>query len=1115
MLVNPLKAQQPIREGVRPDEMADLVVIALTTSPTYPLPGEAVSVEIKVRNQANHLERNVVVTLFVGDQQLASKSIDIEAGGTATIQMPWTASLSGTYTLTAVVDSEQKLTERERLDNVISVEVVVAAQPPVEADFTVLDLDVVSVPERPAVLRATVRNNGAVTAQAPIVLRAGSRVVAVRSVGPIEPGDSVIVEVLWGEQFPITRVSAEVNPRARTVEKVTEDNILERELRPSVDLRVEGLSIYAAQFESTRPRQITVNFRIANAGREAVTTPFRTSIFPGVVTQTGLDTFYVTTHVLPVGKIAYVSHTIVVPVSEFDVRVEVDADHIITEADEANNVATSHFKNPTPDVGRWVSIGPRRITGSKDHGYAWNDAVGRLSAIAIHPKSPATIYVGARGAGVWKTIDGGTSWQPIADIATLNIAALAIDPSAPSRVYFVTEHEGVFRSEDAGISWIQISDDDLSAIVHGGIFLVNPTNSNVLYLASSNGVYRSRDGGVTWRNPVLSEGQATGLVMDPSNPSRLYAAIRNETTAGRTGIYETTDGGTNWRKLTGCPGGSLPTVPAETVIWLALSKGRLYASFKTPSGWTLYRTTDISCSIGGRQERQWEKEWSPTGKVGGEDIHSILWSGMWVDPTDPEYVYLGGTYFWRSTDSGANFELTSGSGSPANSAHVDHHAFAADPLSPKIIYTLNDGGIYRSSDRGKSGTWKFIGEGIANVEFYDHAAAVTQPNLVIGGTQDDGTIKYDGSSTVWKMIRGGDGATVDIDPTNAQILYSMVQYASSIAKSKDGGSFTGLAKNLPTGPACFNLHYQVHPGMPSTLLASCNVLWRTTTSEPPGDWKMIFTPPSGNMLRSAVDATINLYYAGSSYGRLYAGPGGTSWPTVFIHPTAKGITDIEVDLDDPITVYASFSGTSSGRVYRLRRSSPTPTTMAAVDMTSDLPTGLSVRTLAIDRMRELTVYAGTQKGVYRGRSTDGGTTWHWRSYNNGLPFADIRDLEVHPITGVMRAATFGRSAFEVNTDFPIGSLIAAEGKITLLRVHDVGTGYGPKTDFINVEVVIKFDGEPNKAFGFQLRNDANEGAHRGMLDRLRDAFNRDRRVRIDYVRTGLQNGRIQRVMNLP
>jgi hypothetical protein len=153
--------------------------------------------------------------------------------------------------------------------------------------------------------------------------------------------------------------------------------------------------------------------------------------------------------------------------------------------------------------------------------------------------------------------------------------------------------------------------------------------------------------------------------------------------------------------------------------------------------------------------------------------------------------------------------------------------------------------------------------------------------------------------------------------------------------------------------------------------------------------------------------------------------------------------------------------------------------------------------------------------VYRGRSIDGGKTWFWVAYANGLPPADVRDLEVHPGTGVMRAATYGRSAYEVHTDAPIGSLLAAQGKLTFLRVHDVGTGFGPPIDSIDGEVVARLDSDPRKAFGFQLRKDAGEADHRGMLDVLRDGFTSSRLVRIEYVRTGLRHGRIVRVVHLP
>ena len=117
-----------------------------------------------------------------------------------------------------------------------------------------------------------------------------------------------------------------------------------------------------------------------------------------------------------------------------------------------------------------------------------------------------------------------------------------------------------------------------------------------------------------------------------------------------------------------------------------------------------------------------------------------------VDPVNPDIAYLGGVYFFRSTDGGKNFERTDG-------PHVDHHGFAVHPTDSKIIYVAGDGGIYRSSDHGKAGTWTFIGEGIGNVEFYDIANAVTDPSLVIGGTQDKGTLQYDGSRPVWTRIR--------------------------------------------------------------------------------------------------------------------------------------------------------------------------------------------------------------------------------------------------------------------------------------------------------------------------------------------------------------------------
>jgi photosystem II stability/assembly factor-like uncharacterized protein len=1097
LFVGRIEAQQPrAQEGVRPDEMADLVAVAMTPSILFPLPGETLDIAVVVRNQATHSQSNVLVAFFAGRLRVAEKPINLKSGETATVHFSWKATGDGKVPLTAQVDPDFKFIERDRSDNLVSADVVVSRRSSSEVDLALLGIESVQTLDESTLARVQVRNNGKAAAKVPLVIRREKQIIDVRSV-EVAANTTITVEIpLPALQFP-TQLSAEINPRYRSSEKLPSDNTLVKDLRPAVDLRVEGLSVLATQFERSRPRQVTISFRVVNAGTSAINKAFRTSVFPGTISDNAeqLGAYFVTTESLPSGGTVYISRTIVSPVSEFDVRVEADAGNAIAEVDEGNNIVTSHFKNPSPDVGRWVAIGPRRITNGG------LGAVGRLSAIAIHPTSSSTIYVGGLNCGVWKTADNGSNWQPIADaLPSLSIAALAIDPSTPSRVYVATADATVFRSEDNGTSWVQLQGSP-NGEVRWGVLIVHPTDRNVLYLTSAQGVHRSRDFGATWQL-VLPGARATDLIMDVRNPNKLYVAREG------IGVFKTINGGDQWTQLTnGLPPSTPGTIFQVTLALCVNSPANLYAGYSTSSGFRLFRTMDEGAT--------WAAQTTPADPSLFNDV-------IGVDPSDPQFAYITGVIIYRRPAGSLDFV-------PSNGPHVDHHAFASD-LTTGAIYSLNDGGVYRSSNRGE--TWEFIGEGILNVEFYDHAIAVTEPNLIIGGTQDNGTVRFNGPSTVWTEFSGGDGGTVDIDPTNSQILYTMNQGQESIARFVNGNA-SCIACSLPLQPVCFNLHFQVHPATTSTLLASCISLWRSDnpqcpqcpnpgagSSGTPGVWSVILpgsTTTPGNVMRSAIDRTVNLFYAGTSVGELWAGPSGTNWRKVFVSPSVRTVTDIEIDNDNASIVYVSLDGDTGDRVFRLRRlsSSPTPTTMIAQAITSNLPSGLIVKTLAVDRMTPFIIYAGTNRGVFRGRSITNGVTWSWTSYNNGMPAADIRDLEVHPVTGVMSAASLGRGAFDVNTDFPVGSLLAAEGKLTFLRVHDVGTGFGPPTDFIDVEVVIALDSQPGKFFGFQLRADGNRDAHRDMLNLLRDAFKRERRVRIDYFRTGVRNGRIIRILQLP
>lgn len=707
------------------------------------------------------------------------------------------------------------------------------------------------------------------------------------------------------------------------------------------------------------------------------------------------------------------------------------------------------------------------------------------------------------GSGIWKTTDGGRNWFPISDsFESCAIASLAIDPSQTDRIYAATPL-GIYRSDNAGESWIKLYDNSESL---GTRFLVDPKDPKRLVTMTYLGVFLSKDGGTSWTK-VLS-GIATDLVRDLNDPKILYAGLYHQTSTSVTGVYRSIDSGDTWEKLTGCSGDGFPTIAAGTGVTLATSGSTLFMGLGQAKSFKLYKTTGTTCTAGGKSQPSWQAAWSTTDPI----------SEVKANPKDPTYVYAywAGGSLYISTDGGNKFTRIEG-----KRPHDDQHGFAADPSDAKIVYVLNDGGVYKSSDYGKQDTWSLVGEGICNFELYDLANSATDSDLVICGTQDNGTISYDGTSTLWKTLLGGDGATVAIDPTNADTMYFMNQYAESIRKMSKGSSVS-ISCGLPTGSVFGNMPFQLHPGTPTTLIACCSSLYRVKkpdcSSSTPSKWSVILTPGSGagDIERTAIDAANDIYYAGTSRGHIYAGRDGSNWEDLAAHTYAWGVTDLELDPFDSTVLYASFSGSSgTERIYRLVRSGvpPTKALVTARDITGDLPDSLTVNTLAVDLMNTWTLLAGTTKGVYRGRSSDQGTTWKWTFYNTGMPAGlDIVDLEVHPKTGVVRAATMGRGAYEINTGAAIGSGAAVQGKVAMLRVHDVGTGYGSANDSLDAEVIVRLDTTGDLALGFQLRSGSAEAQRRAMLKILRDAFTDGSNVKIDYIRTGFRVGTILRVI---
>lgn len=870
----------------------------------------------------------------------------------------------------------------------------------------------------------------------------------------------------------------------------------------AVDLRVEALSIYVGQPRAPQEQDVTISFRVVNAGATAVAAPFRTSVFPGVVTGNVLDSYYVTTPELSPGEIVYVARTISLPpgVNEFDARIEADVDHTLGGSHPASFVASRHFANPfvlPPVPGQWFSIGPQQMMATRDDPdpdkRQWK-AAGRLTDIVVHPDDPLTIYAaspgadGNQGTGVWKTIDQGHIWAPISEsLPTVSVAAMTLDSSTnPERVYIATPDFGIFRSDDAGTSWTNVHPGVMG--IHSNIgdgdrtvLLVDPAHPRVLYLTTRYGVERSDDFGRSWRR-VLGGGEATALVMDPRNHDVLYAAIvgrgvyRTETGGvdPETGGVDPTPGGPLWTRQAIGPADYGPPFPTYGML-LAISHPisdmdetvyALLGSTSIPGGYSLFRTTTAG--------RSWDQtpRWGcgvldPTTDQERDAQYECHFSVMAVDPADKDQVYFGGPILRVSRDGsqGTDFDRVPAVGNdwqPA-SPHGDYHGLAFDPTDPSVIYAASDGGAYMSTNHALENTWTFIGDGITSAELMDIAPAATDPNRMMGPTQDNGTMLFDRSQDngrVWEHFEccAGDGGVSAIDPTDASILYQGGRYPNELWQRVGGGEWEYLSVGLPTNAqrtcATYDLtfHFQIHPTVPTTLFASCVSLYRTTSNVPPGQWTPIFTPPGGQVVRSAVDPLRDLVYGGTNQGQIFRGPAlGTAvgdWPKVFTHPASLQLSDIEVDSRREI-VYASFAphmgggqdcGAVAGRVYKLAPTLPGGD-LYPTDITGDLPTGLCVNAVAIDPRLPRTVYAATTKGVYRGRSNATGGPWAWQSYNNGMPYAYVIDLEVHPLTGHLVAATYGRAAFELapETVLPIGIDIKPDTAENVINIKSRGT----------------------------------------------------------------------------
>ena len=814
------------------------------------------------------------------------------------------------------------------------------------------------------------------------------------------------------------------------------------------------------------------------------------------------------------------------------------------------------------DQAVWAPLGPMPIQNGQTYGLPRVAVSGRIAAITFDPRydgaSNQTVYVGSAQGGVWRSTENGANWVPITDgLPSLAIGAIAIDPTNPRLIYVGTGEgnragdtyygAGLFKSADGGATWTQITgpvsttDPKLPSFINSTFMRIeiDPSSPTTLYAATNvgltggasggsgvaplgnRGVWKSTDGALTWRNlnPVddAIDRSATDVLLDPRNPRRVYAAILN------VGIFQSEAGGEpgTWKKLEGglpSPGNSAD--PAFRRIFLAAgpamapsTETTLYAAFGAGNDDLLgiWRTTDNGAT--------WTKLINPQNQ--GQANYNLA---LGVDPRDAKTLYYGtsanslnnGGTLWRSRDGGQTWTDLSG-GNGKGGLHADTHAVVVSPANSNVVFTANDGGAWRTDNALGDGVgWQSLNDTLNITQFQSIALHPTNPNIVIGGTQDNGTNRYDGDVR-WTHIQDGDSGFTLIDQSNPQVMYHTFFNQNNVDGarasmgpeiSRDGGQSwarrgcfgcsAGAGRINPSDRVGFYAPLALHSGFTGT---SGNVIYFGThrlyrSADQGVTWTglgvstdtfgMDLTKGSGRVSAIAAHPKLDLalptagetVWAGTSDGLVQVtANAGALGAAVFLNVTKaplpnRFITDIGLDPGNPRRAVVTYSGfnistpATPGHVFLTNDLGATWT-----DISGNLPDAPAT-SVALDPADPNQIYLGTDLGVFL--TADGGATWV--RMGNGLPRVATFMVRYHAATKTLFAATHGRGIFQLVMARSLSTVSAASFKATGVASESIVASFGVRLATGNV--VAQTQNLPTTLAGTQVAIKDSAGTER-------------------------------------
>ncbi|HSK76559.1 MAG TPA: hypothetical protein VLQ45_08885 [Thermoanaerobaculia bacterium] len=711
----------------------------------------------------------------------------------------------------------------------------------------------------------------------------------------------------------------------------------------------------------------------------------------------------------------------------------------------------------------WAAVDPDLLAGMKARSIGPAGMSGRVAAIAAVESDPDVVYVGAASGGVWKSVNGGLTWEPVFDDQPVaSIGAVAVFQPNPDVVWVgtgegnvrnsVSVGNGIYRSLDGGRTWTHLGLEKTERIHR---IVLHPENPEVAWVSAlgrlwgenpERGVFKTTDGGKTW-NRVLYIDERTGasdLVMDPRNPNKLFASMWQfrrwpwffKSGGPGSGLYVTYDGGAAWKKITeddGLPKGEL---------------GRIGLAIAPSSPDVVYAMVEAGKSALLRSE-DGGKTWKTVNDRYDVNPRPFYFGDIRVDPELPNRVYSLDYEVRVSDDGGKTFASLI----PFALIHGDHHALWIDPENPERMYVGNDGGVAVSHDRGKSTAF------VANLplaQYYHVAVDMETPYNVYGGLQDNGS--WRGPSAVWqqggirnhawRVVGQGDGFDVQPDPADAMTGYSMWQGGNLGRYDLRKGELREIKPPVPDGG---NLRFNwssglaIDPFEPGTIYYGSQFVHKSTdrgetwtivspdlTSNNP-EWQK--QDESGGLTPDVTAAenftTIlaiapsaverGVIWVGTDDGRVHVTrDGGKSWTSV-----EKNVPGVPANTWVPHIRASKFKGSSAFIVFDNHRRSDWTAYVYRTDDYGKTWTPLAtkdVRGYALsieqDPVQENLLFLGTEWGLWF--TLDGGR--RWMQWKHGLPTVAVADLVIHPRDHDLVIATHGRAVYVLDDIRPLRTL---------------------------------------------------------------------------------------------